>query len=126
MRLSLIPRPPGFANGWYGAAVLALASTHAEIGFADGSRGFIPFTEMQWARERKDQQRLGPPLKKPEDALAIGDVVAVEPVPAPEGAPQGNRYFALRQIPNVGGAVVALDPHTGRILAMTGGWSFEK
>ena len=32
--------------------------------------------------------------------------------------------FALRQIPDVEGAILALDPHTGRVLAMAGGWSF--
>src|SRR5581483_4194494 len=33
--------------------------------------------------------------------------------------------YGLRQIPDVGGGLVALDPHTGRVLAMTGGLSFE-
>ena len=32
----------------------------------------------------------------------------------------------LRQIPDVEGAVVALDPDTGRVLAMSGGWSFDR
>ncbi|MBI1985574.1 MAG: penicillin-binding protein, partial [Rhodospirillales bacterium] len=34
--------------------------------------------------------------------------------------------FSLYQIPNVDGALVALDPHTGRVLAMSGGYSFER
>ncbi|HLJ19003.1 MAG TPA: penicillin-binding transpeptidase domain-containing protein, partial [Stellaceae bacterium] len=33
--------------------------------------------------------------------------------------------FGLRQIPAVSGAIVAIDPHTGRVLAMTGGFSYE-
>ncbi len=33
--------------------------------------------------------------------------------------------MALRQIPPVQGALVSLDPTTGRVLAMVGGWSFE-
>ncbi|MCW5569461.1 MAG: hypothetical protein KIS84_14670, partial [Dokdonella sp.] len=40
-------------------------------------------------------------------------------------AARARQYFGLRQIPNVGGAIVAMDPHTGRVLAMSGGWSFE-
>jgi penicillin-binding protein 1A len=32
----------------------------------------------------------------------------------------------LRQVPGVEGAIVALDPATGRVLAMVGGWSFDK
>lgn len=34
-------------------------------------------------------------------------------------------HYALRQIPDVNGAIVAIDPHTGRVLAMSGGFSFE-
>jgi len=122
VRLSLVPKPPGFPAGWYGSVVLGLSPAGAEVGFADSSRGFIPFSEIQWARAPREQQKLGPPLRSPGDALAVGDVVAVEPL---ENSPEGRRNFALRQIPNVGGAVVALDPHTGRVLAMSGGWSFE-
>ena len=36
----------------------------------------------------------------------------------------GTGAFALRQIPAVSGALVALDPHTGRVLAMVGGFDF--
>ncbi len=122
VRLSLVPKPPGMPSGWYGAVVLQLSPAGAEIGFADSSRGTIPFSEIQWARQRKDDQKLGPPLKSAADALAVGDVVAVEPL---ETSPEGRRFFGLRQIPNVGGGIIALDPHTGRVLAMTGGWSFE-
>ncbi|MBM3539256.1 MAG: penicillin-binding protein 1A [Alphaproteobacteria bacterium] len=122
VRLSLVPKPPGFPSGWYGAVVLQLSPAGAEIGFADASRGFIPFGEIQWARQRRDEQKLGPPLKSPAEALSVGDVIAVEPL---ESSPEGRRFFALRQIPNIGGGLVALDPHTGRVLAMSGGWSFE-
>jgi penicillin-binding protein 1A len=122
VRLSLVPKPPGMSPGWYGAVVLQLSPAGAEIGFADASRGTIPFSEIQWARQRRDDQKLGPPLKSAADALAVGDVIAVEPL---ENSPEGRRFFALRQIPNIGGGLVALDPHTGRVLAMSGGWSFE-
>ncbi|HEX9461472.1 MAG TPA: penicillin-binding protein 1A [Alphaproteobacteria bacterium] len=127
-RLAVVPRPAGFAPDWFGAVVLSLrggesGDAGAEVGFSDGSRGFIPFQEMQWARHHLENQRLGPPLRQPADALAVGDIVAVEPVETPAGA--ARRLFGLRQIPAIGGAIVALDPHTGRVLAMTGGWSFE-
>ena len=127
-RLAVVPRPAGFAPDWYGAVVLNLrggegGESGAEIGFSDGSRGFIPFQEMQWARKHLENQRLGPPVRQTADVLAVGDIVAVEPVDGPSGP--SRRLFGLRQIPNIGGAIVALDPHTGRVLAMTGGWSFE-
>ena len=64
-----------------------------------------------------------------------GDVVMVEPGAAAAGRAAGEerqarrrrrcRALALRQIPAVQGALVSLDPTTGRVLAMVGGWSFE-
>ncbi len=50
--------------------------------------------------------------------LQIGDVIFVEKVP------NTNNIYRLQQIPKVEGAVVAMEPHTGRVLAMVGGFSF--
>ena len=56
--------------------------------------------------------------------IAAGDVVYVEDV-TPEGASNGaDPVFGLRQVPAVNGALVAIDPHTGRVKAMVGGYSF--
>lgn len=111
---------PGLAP-WQAAVVLSLAGDRAEIGLADGSRAIIPFEEMRWARRTLEDQRVGSPPRNPADVLQPGDVVPVEALPG-DAQP---RRLALRQIPNVGAAVVALDPHTGRVLALAGGWSFE-
>ncbi|MBL8697691.1 MAG: penicillin-binding protein 1A [Alphaproteobacteria bacterium] len=119
-RLHQAGKLPGLAP-WQAAAVLSLANDRVEIGFADGARGIIPFEEMRWARRTLEDQRVGNPPRNPGEVVQPGDVVAVEPLP---GEAQPKRY-GLRQIPNVGAAVVALDPHTGRVLAMAGGWSFE-
>src|SRR5690606_9283973 len=81
-----------------------------------------------WARTWLEGQSLGPEVRRASDVLRTGDVVAVEAVAA-EGTGGGTNppsSFALRQIPAVSGALVALDPHTGRVLAMTGGWSYER
>ena len=59
--------------------------------------------------------------------LHPGDVVAVEPMAADdEGNPYPAATYGLRQIPDIEGALVALDPHTGRVLAMTGGYSYAR
>ena len=50
--------------------------------------------------------------------LKVGDLVFVEP------AEEGGGY-RLRQVPKVNGALVAMDPYTGRVLAMVGGYSFS-
>jgi penicillin-binding protein 1A len=57
----------------------------------------------------------------------VGDVVPVELAPfAKDGSAYPSGVYHLRQIPEIDGAVVALDPHTGRILAMSGGFSYER
>jgi penicillin-binding protein 1A len=55
-----------------------------------------------------------------QDVVTAGDVVLVEPTS------ERAERVALRQIPQVQGAVVALDPQTGRVLAMSGGFNFEQ
>jgi penicillin-binding protein 1A len=120
-RLQAVPKPPGLPATWSLSVVLEVGERAAAVGFVDGRTGAIPFAEMQWARAHKEHQRVGPPVRQPGDVLNPGDVVAVEALEGDAAA----RQFALRQIPNVSGGIVALDPHTGRVLAMAGGWSFE-
>ncbi|WP_139413200.1 penicillin-binding protein 1A [Bartonella mastomydis] len=50
--------------------------------------------------------------------LQVGDVIFVEKLP------NTNNTYRLQQIPKVEGAIVAMEPHTGRVLAMVGGFSF--
>jgi penicillin-binding protein 1A len=102
---------------WQVAAVLDYGrDKSAVIGLADGTQARIPLKEMQWARPALKNAEVGPAPAKPQDALKIGDVVYVEPV-------KGKDY-GLRQVPEVNGAIVALDPHTGRVLALSGGFSY--
>jgi len=114
-----------------------VSATEVVIGLDNGAVGVIAFADMSWARPWQEKQQVGPEPKRPEDVLAIGDVVAVEAlwVEEREGAVEpeeleveqgpGPADYALRQVPDVGGAIVAIDPHSGRVLAMAGGWSFD-
>ncbi|MBM3488750.1 MAG: penicillin-binding protein 1A, partial [Alphaproteobacteria bacterium] len=106
--------------GWRKAVVLALASDRVEIGLEGGEGGHIPVNELRWARRTEADQRLGPLIRGPQDVVATGDVILVEALSG-----QGPS-FGLRQIPDVSGGLVALDPHTGRVLAMAGGLSFAQ
>ena len=117
--------PPPAEVGWRHAIVLDVTDRAARIGLAAGEEAQIPLAELKWARQWQSGQTRGPAIARPGDALDIGDVVLVEPV-IEDG--DGNAYpdasFGLRQIPDVSGSIVALDPHTGRVLAMVGGFSF--
>ena len=114
---------------WQLAVVLASDAKTLKIGLRDGSDGEIPLSELTWARhvETKEGKFVyGPAVKKPTDVIAVGDVVMVEPVAKDaQGRDYPPKTFGLRQIPEISGAMVAMDPHTGRVLAMTGGWSFQ-
>ncbi len=81
----------------------------------------IGFEEMKWAgRYVGVEKPKGPAPKAPNDVVGVGDVVWVAPK-EPE-KPAG--VWSLMQIPEVGGGIVAMDPHTGRVLAIVGGFSF--
>ena len=104
---------------WRLAVVLEMEDNLAKVGLrptpannggpsSERLQGQVPGAEMQW---------IAPRLSR---ILEVGDVIYVEPVAGKEG------IYALRQVPKVEGALVAMDPRTGRVLAMVGGFSFDK
>lgn len=102
---------------WRVAAVLSFNDDRSvHIGLAGGEEGTVPFSGLVWARKQLPGMSVGPVPTKPEDVLKIGDVIYVE-----SGNDGG---YDLRQVPQVNGAIVAMDPHTGRVLAMSGGFSY--
>jgi penicillin-binding protein 1A len=116
-RLASIAPPAGIGDRQL-ALVLRADAREAMIGFADGHTGRLPFEHVSWARPWLPNQRVGPPPKAVSDVLKNFDVILVEPV--------GKGVYALRQVPAVDGAVVALDPHTGRVLAIAGGYTYDR
>jgi penicillin-binding protein 1A len=74
----------------------------------------IPFEEMKWAKTTRGAPRAV------SDVLNNGDVIWV----APKDVANPSGTWSLMQIPEVGGAIVAMDPHTGRVHAVVGGFSF--
>lgn len=119
---------PDYApENWVPAVVLAVDKDKAEIGLKTGTTGTIPIEEMKWARKNLPDQTLGPEIKRADQVLNVGDVVWAEPVTHNvKRQKYPENYYALRQIPDVEGAMIALDPHTGRVLAMVGGYSFKR
>ena len=109
---------------WRPALVLDVTKKQASIGFSDGTEGAIPLEQLIWARAYIDANHLGPEVDAATRVLKKGDVVYVEPATDDTGEAVDG-VFALRQPPAVNGAMVAIDPHTGRVLAMVGGFSFQ-
>jgi penicillin-binding protein 1A len=103
------------------AVVIELDAEKATIGLSDGTRASIPLSQMKWARREHEDGTLGPAVTRPADVVARGDIILVEAVGEGDA-----RVYALRQRPAVEGAVVAINPHTGQVLALSGGFSFRQ
>ena len=108
---------------WRLAVVLEADDASARVGLQPGREpggalskeretGTIALEGMKWAKAR------GKTPTKVSQVLSPGDVVYVEPL--------GGGQFRLRQVPEVSGAIVAMDPQTGRVLAMAGGFSYDQ
>jgi penicillin-binding protein 1A len=134
--LAGLKRPPGMLPAWRLGVVIEVSDGEAKVGFAERLPNStivqpkvlpLPMSEVTWARPVKDGN-LGPTPRRMGEVLQPGDVVMVEPLPAEPARgrnPARHERLTLRQIPEVQGAMVAMDPRTGRVLAMAGGWSFE-
>jgi penicillin-binding protein 1A len=82
--------------------------------------GTIALNDMKWALTIRDSVKKSHKVKLAGEVLSTGDVVFVESLNDPEN----ENSYRLRQLPEVSGAIVVMDPHTGRVLAMAGGYSF--
>ena len=50
--------------------------------------------------------------------LKIGDIIYVKQIK--------DKKYSLQQLPKINGGIVVMDPYTGRVLALNGGFSFKK
>jgi penicillin-binding protein 1A len=126
VKLAAVP-PPTDLYQWRMAVVLTAEDKSARIGFADKTEGTIPLAELKWARKAEGGKVVGGAIAKASDAVQPGDVVIVDLAPKDaEGKEYPAGTYALRQIPEVSGALVAMDPHTGRVHALVGGWSYTQ
>ncbi|MBB3398137.1 MULTISPECIES: penicillin-binding protein 1A [unclassified Rhizobium] len=114
---------------WRLAVVLAVSGDSVDIGLqppkdgagkipAERERGVIEAKNMQWAYRSAAGRKT---VKSPEGVLSAGDVVYVERL-----GDDGSNSYRLRQPPKVEGGLVAMDPKTGRVLAMVGGFSYAQ
>ncbi len=115
---------------WQVAVVLGSSASGLTIGLqperqasgalvAERKKGTVSKEDMSFAmRHMANGKRVK--ANSPADVLKPGDVIFVEKNKDSESA------YSLRQPPEVAGGMVAMDPHTGRVLAMVGGFSFSQ
>ncbi|MBU6474749.1 MAG: penicillin-binding protein 1A [Alphaproteobacteria bacterium] len=118
--LAQVKLPPG-GDAFTPAVVLKSDAKRAVVGFADGTKGVIPYDGMKWAATH------GVPPRTVAALLQPGDVWLTAPLAdGKEGGKEGGLpVYGLRQVPKVEGGMVVMDPHTGRVFALVGGFSYE-
>lgn len=100
------------------AAIVQVNANSADALLANGQTIEIPWAGLSWAKRYIDNQYVGKAPKQASDVVKIGDVVRVEL--------NNNGQWAMAELPHVQGAVISLDPNTGKVLALSGGFSFQE
>jgi penicillin-binding protein 1A len=118
----------GAGNTWQLALVRSVTKDGVRLALSSGDTGSLSSDDAKWAAPHKRQGGAG---------LKPGDVIFVSRDATPDVStqmitdyavskkPAANAPWRLRQVPLLQGALVAMDPHTGRVYAMAGGYSFE-
>ncbi len=91
---------------WEIAIVKRIDKFETVIQTSNKENGTISYEDINWTRKNFDQ------------IFKINDLIYVKKI--------SDGIFSLRQLPNVNGGIVVMDPYSGRVLAMSGGFSFKK
>ncbi len=91
---------------WKLAIVKSLNKFSASIETIDNKNGVIEYKDISWTKKEFNK------LLKP------GDIIYVKNIK--------DQKYSLQQLPNINGGIVVMDPYTGRVLALSGGFSFIK
>jgi penicillin-binding protein 1A len=120
---------------WRMAVVLETSDQSARIGFQPGRElggavlkdrqiGIVTIDGVRWAKPLAGPMKGKTPTAVSQ-VLSPGDIIYADPLLGKDGNLVEGQY-RLRQLPEVSGAMVAMDPWTGRVLAMVGGFSFDQ
>ena len=90
---------------WKIAIVKKINKFSAEIETRDKKKGIINYKDITWTKKEFD------------NLFKIGDIIYVKQI--------SNKNFSLQQIPKINGGIVVMDPFTGRVIAISGGFSFK-
>jgi len=90
---------------WQIAIVKKISKFSVEIETQDKINGIIEYKDISWTKKEFD------------DLFKLGDLIYVKK--------NKNNKFSLKQIPKINGGIVVMDPYSGRVLALSGGFSFK-
>ena len=90
---------------WKLAIVKEVNQFETRIETIDKINGLIKYKDITWTK------------KELNEVLEVGDVIYVQ-------KSEGN-FYSLKQLPQINGGIIIMDPFTGRVLALSGGFSFK-
>ncbi len=91
---------------WKIARVTKIGISNFEIVTSDGDTGYITNENIKWTRKKNT-------------SFNEGDIIYVK-------KKEGSNEYILKQLPTANGAIVVMDPYNGRVLALSGGFSFNQ
>jgi len=90
---------------WKIAIIKKISKFSVEIETKDKIAGIIEYKDISWTKKEFD------------DLFKKGDIVYVKQI--------NDNKFSLKQVPKINGGIVVMDPYTGRVIALSGGFSFK-
>ncbi len=115
---------PRDIDDWRAALVLETSKNTAKLGFAVDdnderpAEGTLSLDGVLWAAKSLPAGKKGAAPRLITDVVKAGDIILAAPID------EAGKTYALKQIPEANGSLIAMDPHTGRLLAVIGGYSF--
>lgn len=116
------------------AIVVSTNDTQAELWNDQHGVISIFLEDAKWAKRHKTANLVGDPPKKMSAFLKTGDIIYMQPKPLSDKEQSPNKtdiegvvktpQWRLSQIPNVGGALISMEPKSGRIVSLVGGYDF--
>tara|TARA_B100000941_G_scaffold290838_1_gene275169 strand:+ start:2031 stop:4370 length:2340 start_codon:yes stop_codon:yes gene_type:complete len=91
--------------GWELGIIKKVNQFEAEVETLNKSTGTIRYKDITWTK------------KEFKDLLKVGDIIYVKDL--------DKSFYSLKQLPKINGGIVVMDPYTGRVLALSGGFSFK-
>ena len=115
--IELVRKKTMKSNKYKLALVKKISDNRVKILTEKKENGFILFKNVKWAKKRITQDLHKGYPKKMSDVFNEGDVIYVKKINKLD-------HWSLEQVPIVNGAVVVMNPWSGRVLALSGGFDF--
>ena len=92
-------------------------SKHVKLNFQKPEERINKYKNLKWARKFISDSYIGPKIESAKEVFKINDIIYA--------SKNEQNEILLEQIPKINGGIVVMDPYSGRVLAMSGGYDFK-